>query len=394
MQSHCKLCGSEAHTTGACQYTEQRSQKNIVQILEHLTHSTKETHPTITLSEQSQAHVQKVADRLKQQERNVFFVIRCWNKTQADLQQLFERLQKIQSTMPELLGVFISINAAQDTNGQTTNALESILSRSTLPFSVIPLQISKYSWTAGLNAAPALLHSVCQEKDVNEAKQFIFNYSFDAVLSEPAVEQIATHVRQDMPLITMRVEEPVDAASQIEMVQDENRENITRMLDKYYEQLTDSAKTFSVEQFLEDYHQAMVMLGRNTSMLFSLQDIVRLGGFDPACNPLGGMEDHEFVFRLFLEKIIQIKQSNDPNKQKQLVDQLFALNNALKEPVPYNDLAWNHLPQGDKKSGRVFKYDHEKKALTKIGSRLAQQFHKNSPSFGVPVEERDFQFSP
>lgn len=380
------------------QSREEWDEQKIGKMLESIQNPELAKAPSVNLTDEAKREFGRIAKDIKKQTNNLFLVIRCWNKTENDLKELFDRLKKMQSNIPEMQGVFIVINAGGDKDAQTSRAVDSLVASESLSFKVVATPVAEYSWTAGLNAPAALLHSVCKEEDADETKQFVLNYSFDAVMSEAANQEIADHIRSGEPLMTARVEESVDSKKEIEIVQEENRENFTRMMDKFYDFLTNKDSEFSAEEFTNDYHKAMVTLGRNTSMLFSLADIVRLGGFDRSCNALGGMEDHDFVFRLFLDIVKKIKYESDPKLQDELVDKLRAYNEAFKEPLPYNDPAWNRMPQGDeavgdkKATGRIFKYDHERKALQQIGARLAEQFQSDKQTLRVPVSEQDFRF--
>lgn len=354
--------------------------------------------PSVILTGEARKEFGGIAKDIKKQTSNLFLVIRCWNKTENDLKELFDRLKKMQSNIPELKGVFISIDADKDEDAQTSKAVDSLVGSESLPFKVVSIQVNGYSWTAGLNAPAAMLHAVCGEEDADESKQFILNYSFDAMMSDAASQEVASHIRSGEPLMTARVEERVDSKEEIEMVQEENRENFTRMMDKFYDLLTNEKTEINSEKFIDSYHKAMVTVGRNTSMLFSLKDIVNLGGFDRSCNPMGGMEDHDFVFRLFLDTIKKLKHEADPSEQDRLADKIRAFNEAFKQPLPYIDPAWNRLPQGEevvgdkKATGRIFKYDHERKALQKIGARLAEQYRSDKQTLSVPASEQDFKF--
>ncbi len=324
--------------------------------------------PEIELAPFAKKELQKLVAVLREtneseEAKNVVAVVRCWKKNKESLQKLLARLQQMRHTMPELRGLFISINADQDTNDQTTLALQEIVTASPdSDFPIIPVKVKNYSWTAGLNAPAAVLHKLLTDNDLDEAQTHMLNQSFDVELSDEQAGIMAKRVREGKPLLTLRT-------STGEATPDE----IKTYIQMAKPILADDSSPTERAAYLRD-NPGLVTLVRNTCSIASLKDIVELGGYSPKTNRYGGMEDHDFIMRLLIS-------SDAPTRRKLL--RAFLSPEAY---VAYRDAAWEKISFGDK----TYKKNRERNANVLIASDLADRRKNND--FIVKPKDRDFVF--
>lgn len=352
--------------------------------------------PKIEMSEPArQEFIRLLSSLVEKTGPKMIAVIRCWNKSAEDLRALRERLKTFQNECPELCGAMIAINSdgekEKDESGRPmTAAYLDTLATEKDSFPMVPVAIKNYTWTAGLNGPTALLHASGREAGLMETDIHTLNLSFDAIFSPGTAGEISKRLQAGLPVMTLRIEEVLSTPEETVTVESEyvgdGRENtseIAPLWDKMLVLLRKPEVTREeIAEFYEFRSKALVMLSRNTALVFKLPDLVRNGGFNPACNGWGGMEDHEMFLRLLLEA-----EEGSEAFQK--------LMETAKQPLLFSDPSWNSMPQGDEKKGRVFKYEHEKSAVEKIAFDLHKRFREQLNGGGalvVPSDVQDFKF--
>lgn len=331
--------------------------------------------PYVEISDVSQETlVQLAASLLASNTKNTIAVIRCWDKTESELHQLSIRLQDMQARMSELKGVLVSVNADADTKG-TAQTIDQMSVRHNMVLPMAALSVHEYSWTAGLNAPVALFGALCVDRKLDAQRQLLLSLSFDVQVSPEAQDEMAQRTRAGIPWTSVRVEQFPDTSESLktqeayEQLMVEDVRTLVRMIiDSHTGTMT----------HIEERYPHLLAIGRNTMAMYSLAEIVALGGFNPACNSWGGMEDHEFRLR----KLLQATRHGTPED----VDHLFQ---AMEKPVRYVDPAW----QAADADSRAFKYAHELQALRHIVQECSRQFaglDTDSGIFIVPKERQDF----
>lgn len=351
--------------------------------------------PQIEMSETARQEFTRLLSLLTEKSGpKMIAVIRCWNKSAEDLRGLRERLKTFQKDCPELCGAMIAVNAdgekEKDASGRpiTVAHLDELAAEHD-SFSVVPVAIKNYTWTAGLNGPTAMLHAAGREAGLVESDVHTLNLSFDAIFSPGTAKEISQRLREGLPIMTMRIEEVLSTPEETATVRSEyvgdGREGTSEIAPLWDKMLALLRKPEVTPEEVADFYElrskALVMISRNTALVFSLSDLARNGGFNPACNGWGGMEDHEMFLRLVLEA-------------EEGGDRYEKLMAAAKEPLLFSDPAWNSMPQGDEKKGRVFKYGHEQKALEKIAYDLGARYQArdSGAAFVVPPGAQDFKF--
>lgn len=350
--------------------------ETIANLQEEIINSELETPPRLELSAQSQAKMAELLNILiKENKPAVVAIVRCWNKTPEDLAKFQTRIEAMKSKVPELAGILIAINADQDKNSATAPAVENTLSA--VPMVAVPVR--GYSWTAGLNGPAALLHACLENHPEILNKTEIFNLSFDVDIPESSLELIHTAVSEGKPALSLRIEENIQNKEQAESVQSEYTIEIQALLARISDIIKNPTITADHRQtYVETSGKSLAVLGRNTNLIAPLADVSSLGGFDPSCNKIGGMEDHDFFWRM--------RFAGDTHKQTE-----YEI--ALKKPVMFEDPSWNKMPAGsvEEMKGRAFKYDHEVKALTQIINRVSLLV-QSKQDLTVPTSQRDFKY--
>ncbi len=331
--------------------------------------------PHLELSPRAQAQLAELINKLNQNDRPaVIAVIRCWNKSEGDLKALQTKLKTMRAQIPELAGALIAINADQDIKN-TAATIES-LEQDQIPLITAPVR--GYSWTAGLNGPAALLHAGLKSSPQTLAKTEILNVSFDADIPDSSLKVLHTAAANSEPALSVRIEESVTDPEHAAIVKEEYEEEIKALFRTTRDLITN--KDTSDEdraRVIELQGKALAILCRNTNLMAPLADIAKAGGFDPFCNGAGGMEDHDFLWRLSF--------ASDPNTQQ-------AYRNALQDPVFFQDTAWNATDES-KQDKRDFKYGHEVKALQTIVARLARSIQAgNIEGLRVAQNQQDFRF--
>jgi len=212
------------------------------------------------------------------------------------------------------------------------------------PVPVVPISLEKYSWTSGLNAGIALVNELCIAEEIIRDDVKILNLSFDAVINEENIARLAKRLHKRF-VASVRKEMPEDLLGTFEKL------------------------------FL---NPAGVMPGdyvhyfRNTLELYNLRDLLAQGGFNPACNESGGMEDVEFFLRF-------LKHAERSGR----TDILGEFVEALKDPVYYTDKRLVSM-NAEKHAEKIA---YETDSLARIFSNAYRTLE------GKPVEEADRDFA-
>lgn len=295
--------------------------------------------------------LEKSFDTVSQEdEPSVVAVVRGWNKKIESLKEFLERIEKFKQHIPNLKGVLIIINKGGEKDGFTEENLKTIFSEMKGSVPVIPLQVEKYSWTAGLNAGAAILNEMCLEKGIDRKDLRVANISFDTDLDEDELEKCNNDIRGNEFVVTARKTSEGESPFV-------GGHGDGELWDRFKNMLR-SPRAAKLSEL------AYTM--RNTFNVISLEDIVSMGGFNPLCNgeaftpnrsesfsqmkrpeevAIAGMEDVEFFMRLVFRAL--------QNGEKGMLKELKV---AMDNPVFYKDKAWASL--------------HELKKIDKIGNEM------------------------
>jgi len=337
-----------------------------------------ETRPTLEFQEGEREYWDSLADKLLEKIRAggavAVSLVRCWNKDDASLEKFADRFEETKNHFPELEAAMISINGTPgkgDKEHTTTKAVQHAREQKNL--SAVTTDVNNYTWTAGLNGPVALLFRLLRERGIfpEEMKRiYILNQSFDVELNQQTSERLSRAVEKGDYVLTIREEEGKYAAD----------ESARKELGEKVKDAMKNPELLSDPNFLEELARA----GRNTGMIVPLSDIVEMGGFSNACNPIGGMEDHDVYMRLLLKELHEVRKGKGPSARLKKMLRAFA------DPVVYNDPAWNSMASEPKEK----KKQAEGNAIKNIAQRLQELQAKATTSldYVTPLEERDFNF--
>ncbi|MGE4444212.1 MAG: hypothetical protein AB7E37_04440 [Candidatus Altimarinota bacterium] len=331
-----------------------------------------ESKPGLSVSDFGIQELSKLEENI--QGGGVVAVVRCWNKSEDDIASFLERVQKIYKYIPHLKGIFVSINFDAEEQGLTQQNLQRVLSVNPMDLPIIPINIHGYSWTSGLNAPVAILNELSKNQNVDTALIRVMNLSFGVDIPEEELVKLSQNIKENKYVITARRTSDQDTpfVSQRELW--EKFKGILRSPNET--DLTELAYTM-----------------RNTFNVIPLQDIVKLGGFNPLCNgdsrefnttqpspfykhigvsketkvTIRGMEDSEFFMRLILSSL----HSGD-------ISMLKEFKQAMESVVYYDDYDWNKMHEL-KKIGKI---GNEMNALSLIISGLATRESIHNPKTG------------
>lgn len=295
----------------------------------------------------------------------LFSIIRCWNKSVDDLLKLLVRFEHLQKHVSQFQGLCLVVNKEKDGDEQSIKNMQHIFETHSFPYPLFLFRCERYSWTAGINGVLAFLNRLAQSLEVPISQQNILIQSFDVFFAEDQLKRISSLLEKNEPIISVRVE------------QEDPDKVLFEELSLAIQQLAviHGKADINLEAFFEQ-HRSIITLARNTSMIFRLKNLVRLGGFNPWCNDQGGMEDHEFLIRLMLTHAVE----GNVSEIQQLV-------NAMKDPVVYRDEAWDSKLVDQKKE----KMDRELQAVISITKYLKEWAIKVN-GYQLPEVERDFVF--
>lgn len=304
--------------------------------------------PRMELSDVAAGQFAELINACAKTEKPIVGVARRWNASKEELLAFYQRLQRMQQIMPELVGVMLPVNDDADKERQTSRNLDELIGERAIKSLVVPLRVLNYSWTAGLNGPAALLHYGLKQGNAQPADVSVFNYSFNNEFEDDELRKLAKQYRDNRFIMAIKK----DGARKPEI-------SIRTIVDAL------SGNALSEE---------ILYAARNTGYIASLSDIARLKGYDTYCNGAGGMEDHEFAARLVF----------DAARRKDY-GMVRAVLCSAKNPVYYTDTAWESLSKDQKRA----KLDREMGAVKAIANRMALI---NDSSYETPLKHRDFRF--
>ena len=304
--------------------------------------------PRMELSDIAAGQFAELINACAKTEKPVVGVARRWNASKEELLAFYQRLQRMQQIMPEIVGVMLPVNDDADKNHQTSINLDELIGERAIQSIVVPLRVQNYSWTAGLNGPAALLHCGLKQGNAQPADVSVFNYSFNTEFEDDELRKLAKQYRDNRFIMAIKK----DGARKPEI-------SIRTIVDAL------SGNALSEE---------ILYAARNTGYIASLSDIARLKGYDAYCNGAGGMEDHEFAARLVFDAINQ----NDYGK-------VMSMLSSVNSPSYYTDSAWESLSENQKRA----KLDREMGAVKAIAEKLALI---KGASYETPLKYTDFKF--
>lgn len=298
----------------------------------------------------------------REDEKNIVGAVRCWNKSSSDLEALLSRIAAMKRVLPELRGIFVVINADQDEEHMTRKGLLELVHTQGRDFSVIPLDIEKYSWTAGLNGPAALLARGLTEEGGAIKSTDIFNFSFGVEFDRASFVDLARRYRDNTYVATIRLNRGRKPAV--------TRDDVMGII----KNPPVAGVSGNISRIFAN--PDIMAVARNTATIMPLEEIIALGGYDSARNATGGMEDHDFLMRLLLDALRLGK-----------MGKISAISRALEEPVYYTDHDWDALPD----ERRAAKLEDEQKALRSVAESLLSR--SGTENWSTPLERQDFKFA-
>jgi hypothetical protein len=237
-----------------------------------------------------------VGELQKNPDDSIVANIRAYNN--GDIRRVIEKISTYRREFPILRGAAVVVNADPkngDRDLDTLRRVEEIAWYKNLNgsdgFNVMALSIpSGYTWTAGLNALPALLAAEKKRLAADFNPGILYQSADVDVRTEDLNKVIRAYRDTGLGINTVRVDRKLIRASYLP--------DIARIAehfaypDDYLEQLARNRRTGRIDAFQS------LAYGRNTFDIISLDMLELLGGFDPRTNAGGGMEDAQFLVRL------------------------------------------------------------------------------------------------
>lgn len=306
--------------------------------------------PRMELSDIAAEQFAGIINACANKDKAVVGVVRRWDASKEELLAFYQRMQRIQSALPELVGVIFPVNDDADKEHKTSRNLDELISGRQIQGLIAPVRIQNYSWTAGLNGTSALLYHGLKMQGRGVGDISCLNYSFHVDFEDEELKKFAEKYKKHNFVLPIKA----DSARKPQI-------NLYALIDV----LCGRAR------ISED----MLYAVRNTCMILPMSEMVSLNGYSSYCNAIGGNEDHEFMARLVFDAI----------RQKDYAKVIDILS-FIQEPVYYSDVAWDSLPENKQKA----KLARELQAEKKIAERLA--LLNQTSSYITPLAERDFRF--
>ncbi|MFB6181991.1 MAG: hypothetical protein ABEJ24_03785 [Candidatus Magasanikbacteria bacterium] len=343
-----------------------------------------EKSPHLELDKEAKEALNELKEKLKQEDKDsLISVIRSYGKSKKDLRGLFDRLEDFKEDVPQLDGIFIPVNKEGDEeqNGETLKNVKELISENDFSFEVIPIGVENYSWTAGLNGPIAILNELAEREDIEKDHVKILNRSFDVKFPEDQRQEIEEKLQSGEQIVTIRDED--------EDLQEGTIEDAVKQTKKL---LSKGEQIGDIDKFLHE-HELIASIARNTGMVFSLEDLVDLGGFDKHMNDVGGMEDQELAARGILKTLKDMQAEEDKpedERSQERIERLFEkltdIFASMDDPVVFEDQAWNSLDQSDRKD----KLERELTAINTVVKEIQGKVEAGK-SLKTPEENRDFR---
>jgi hypothetical protein len=309
------------------------------------------------------------------EKKGIYAVVRCWNKDietiikknasgrdieVPGLRHLIDNLKKIKKEIPELKGVYLVISKEDEekTNGKTIENLQKLLEEEN-EIPIIPLIITKYTWTSGLNGPIAMHEQLMKEKAVDPKKVMMLFSSFDVVTPDEELKKLRHAIDNNNRIfITFRLDpggvHPLVKGDRFDTEDPTHKDLLDR-----YKKLTKSPYEGEIAD--------LVSSNRNTFNLVYSDLLFDFNGFNPLCNnqqfkikeprsgigikdeelrfyEIPGMEDIEFYTR-YLKSADRLYQSIDPQEKIKGKEMLLDFRRALKNPIKYRDKSWEERSQ-------------------------------------------------
>jgi hypothetical protein len=344
-------------------------------------------------------------------EKGVYAIIRCWGKDLETvikknkagqefkvpgLRELLSNLKRVKEHVPYLKGAFLVINQEDEKEDKTSKNLQKLLEEGNNEFPIVPLKVTRYSWTSGLNAPISILKKLMEEKNIDPQKVIVMPYSFDVDVPNDELKKCKEQINKGNQFFcTFRLnpsgEHPL---AKWDRQTWEMKEPTTKELIEDFKNLVLQPTTQKIAK--------LVSTNRNTFNLILMKWIVEKGGFNPLCNSqiyemekpetsyqlvsnpskpekfrIAGMEDIELFYRIISNAAESLK-SNDPKERAKWRLVIRNFYESFKDPIKYNDESWKNRPLGD----ILYKVGDESTAFLLIAERhssLAKVNKVNSP---------------
>ncbi len=335
----------------------------------------KQSSPQLVFSEHGKKQWESLfailEEKLRQSKPCIILIIRCWAKSEEQLKSWIQRLDALRQDIPQITGVILVINkeGENDLKGNTAALAEQINDSGLL---IVPVEIKNYTWTAGLNGPIAILSEFAKEQKLSSDQIVLFPMSFDVVIPPESAKIIERKIQQgEYHIATIR-----DQKGYYQNNVEARQEIIETIIQKFATPEND------VE--IENLLSAM----RNTAILLPLSEVENMKGYSNACNPTGGMEDHDLYTRLFFKTLYLWKTSKtDDSKVRMLLQTVYDL-------VPYIDEAWEQKTHEQQKI-KIEREINSVKAIqerVKVLKQRRKQDDFQIEEFNTPEEYRDFTF--
>lgn len=296
-----------------------------------------------------------VADITSDGHTGLVAVMRGWNLDSQTVNDITQRMNKIKECIPALKGIFFVINGDGEINNITEESLRGVIQSGKNQMPIAPIKVYNYTWTAGLNSAAAIMNEIALDKQIDRDKIKMLNISYGVSLEQEELLKCKKSVEDDRFIMTIR-----------------NTDNQGLTAEKQdNELLWDKFKQLLRNPNDADLGYALRSM-RNTFNIFTLSDIVKYGGFNPATVPLGSMEDADFLMRMILNAL---KSGN--------TEMIREFKKALTNPIAYTDQRWLELKHKKDPS--------ETAALKKILSGMAIGEKILNNNYGISEDEQDFR---
>lgn len=310
-------------------------------------------------------------EKLRQSEPCIIPIVRCWAKSEEELRNWIQRFDGLRQSIAGIIGVILVINkeGEEELKGDTAQIVEKIDDSRLL---IVPVEIKNYTWTAGLNGPMAILSQFAKEKNLPSNQIVLFPMSFDVVIPSGSAQIIEKKIQQgEYHIATIR-----DQKGYYQNNVEARQEIIETIIQKF--------ATPGNDVEIESLLSAM----RNTAILLPLSEVEDMKGYSNACNPTGGMEDHDLYTRLFF-KTLYLWQTGktDDSKVRMLLQTVHDL-------VPYIDEAWEQKTQEQQKI-KIEREINSVKAIqerVKVLKQRRKQDDFQVEEYNTPEEYRDFTF--
>lgn len=219
-------------------------------------------------------------------------LVRCWKRNEADMREFIARWEAFRTIFP-FEKLLLVIDGDKDTDAMTQKSIDACGCPEWMKRLIVTGPESEKNWTRMLNAGLKFL-AHCGVQD-----GLLLCASFEAVLDGGEDVLSSLHTGFPIPAIGVRLSQPEQCTPAVrEFLNAQDHLQAINQVLRAEEKWFGSKQELALDEWLE----TTLYFCRNTFQVWSIADLLEIGGFDPRCNGFGGQEDTAARVRMHLRR--------------------------------------------------------------------------------------------